>query len=64
MLFRSALAAPLHAPGIDWLDLAVMVGFSAALFPLLYTGRRLLRWEGALLLLAYGLYLWKLWPTG
>jgi cation:H+ antiporter len=64
ILGASALAAPLHAPGIDRVDLAVMVGFAAALFPLLYTGRRLLRWEGTLLLLAYGLYLWKLWPTG
>lgn len=63
ILGASAAVAPLAAPGIDKVDLAVMVGFAAALFPLLYTGRRLLRWEGAVLLLGYGLYLWKLWPT-
>jgi len=55
---------PLAAPGIRPLDLGVMVGTSVAVLPLLWTGRRLQRWEGALLLAAYAAYLWALWPSG
>lgn len=55
---------PLSAPGIRPLDLWVMVGFSIAVLPLLWTGRRLQRWEGALLLAGYAAYLWGLWPEG
>jgi len=39
-----------------------MVAFSMILLPLLYTGAKLQRWEGGLLLLGYGAYLWRLWP--
>jgi cation:H+ antiporter len=42
----------------------VMLAFAVATLPLLWTGRRLLRWEGALLLLGYGAYLWVVWPAG
>lgn len=43
-------------PGL-WTDLAVMLGFSVALWPFLYSRRRLDRWEGALLLAAFAAYM-------
>ncbi|MBE0541854.1 MAG: calcium/sodium antiporter [Verrucomicrobia bacterium] len=58
----SGLLAPLDAPGIRMLDLYVMLGTSVALLPLMWSGFVLKRWEGALLLAAYGGYLYVLWP--
>lgn len=58
----SGLLAPLHAPGIRMLDLYVMLGTSVMLLPLMWSGFVLKRWEGALLLAAYGGYLYLLWP--
>ncbi len=58
----SSLAAPLAAPGIRTLDLWIMAGFSVLLQPLLWSGLRVRRIEGALLLLLYGGYLYALWP--
>ncbi|HUV78251.1 MAG TPA: calcium/sodium antiporter [Desulfobacterales bacterium] len=58
----ASIAKPLSATGITKLDLWVMVVFSVALLPLLYTDLKLQRWEGGLLLLGYGAYLWVLWP--
>lgn len=54
----SAMAAPLqvHAEIIQS-DLWWMLAVTALLFPLMYTGSRINRWEGALLLVAYGAYL-------
>lgn len=40
-----------------WTDLAVMLGFSVVLWPFLYSGRRLERWEGAVLLVAFAVYM-------
>ena len=54
---------PLSATGITQLDLWVMVAFSIALLPLLYTDLKLQRWEGGMLLFGYGAYLWLLWPS-
>jgi cation:H+ antiporter len=54
---------PLHAPGIGPLDLWMMVVFAVAALPLLWTGRKLQRWEGALLLGGYAAYLWARWPS-
>ncbi len=54
---------PLSAPGIDGMDLWIMVAFSVGLIPLLWTGRKLQRVEGALLLAGYACYLWLLWPS-
>ena len=34
-----------------------MLGFSLLLFPLMFTARRIARWEGVVLLAAYGLYI-------
>lgn len=62
ILGLAASVAPLHAPGIRLLDVGVMMIFSVLLIPLLYTGRVLLRAEGAILLGLYGAYLWLLWP--
>jgi cation:H+ antiporter len=59
----TGLVAPLSAPGVARLDLWIMIGFSCLLLPLLFTGRKLLRTEGGILLAAYGAYLWVLWPT-
>jgi cation:H+ antiporter len=53
ILGTAAVVHPLAAPGLETADLAVMVGFAAALVPLMLTGRRLVRWEGALLLAGY-----------
>ncbi|MEX2578170.1 MAG: calcium/sodium antiporter [Verrucomicrobiales bacterium] len=58
----SALAAPLSAPGITTFDLVVMLVFAIGVLPLLWTGLRLHRWEGALLLFIYVVYLAILWP--
>lgn len=60
----ASIAKPLSATGITQLDLWVMVGFSVALLPLLYTDLKLQRWEGGLLLFGYTVYLWVLWPSG
>lgn len=64
ILGLSATIKPLSAPGIGAGDLGTMVAFSVALLPLLWTGKRLQRWEGALLLCGYGAYLWMRWPAG
>jgi cation:H+ antiporter len=53
----SALAAPLQVhPDIVARDIWWMLGVTALLFPLMYTGSRISRWEGSLLLVAYGAY--------
>jgi len=56
------IAGPLKGPGITPLDLGVMLGVSVVLLPLLWTGRRISRWEGLALIAGYGVYLWKIWP--
>jgi len=49
----TALVRPLAPGGIGPVDLGVMLVLAVALLPLLRTGFRLDRLEGALLLLAY-----------
>jgi len=39
-----------------------MIGVSIVLMAIAWTGFKLKRWEGALLLGLYGGYLWHLWP--
>lgn len=58
----AASVQPLSAPGVGRFDLWVMIGFSVALLPMLWTGRRLQRLEGGLLLAGYVGYVWSLWP--
>ena len=62
ILGASSITKPLHAVGITNIDLWSMVAFSIALLPLLYTGLKLQRLEGALLLSGFGAYLYFLWP--
>lgn len=63
ILGTSALIVPLHAPGLLWLDLAIMLGLSLVLLPIIIWGRDVNRWEGAFLLASYGGYLWLRWPA-
>ena len=49
----TAIVHPLQAAGISAVDLAVMAGFSLALWPMAYYQQRITRPEGALLLLGY-----------
>ncbi len=59
----TALIAPSEVPAeIVGSDNLVMIGVSLALVGLAYTGMRLARWEGGVLLAAYAVYLWWLWP--
>jgi cation:H+ antiporter len=64
ILGASATVQPLSAPGIGLRDAWVMLAFAVAVLPLFWTDRRVLRWEGVLLLAGYGGYLWVLWPSG
>ena len=57
VLGLSAVASPLHRGAIGALDLGAMVLLAAVVVPLMWTGRRLVRWEGALLLGCYAGYL-------
>lgn len=60
----AALVRPLSVPAITNVDLWVMVAFAAGVLPLLWTSRKLQRWEGGVLLAGYLAYLWWLWPSG
>lgn len=60
----SGLVSPLQAPGISHFDQFVMVAFAIGLFPLLYTGLKVRRIEGVLLLAGYVTYVAFLWPKG
>jgi cation:H+ antiporter len=63
ILGTAATVQPLSAPGVGLRDAWVMLAFAVAVLPLFWTDRRLLRWEGVLLLAGYGAYLWVLWPS-
>jgi len=62
VLGTSALAQPIASYAISNVDMGVMVGFSLLLLPMLWTERKLRRFESVALLLSYGLYLAWLWP--
>jgi cation:H+ antiporter len=57
ILGASALVRPLDGAGIQRVDLWVMLAFAAVLLPILFTGRRMSRGEGALLLAGYAGYI-------
>lgn len=59
----SSIIHPLSSAGITRLDIIFMVGLSLLLWPIVWTKRLLERWEGALLVIAYGLYLWAILPS-
>lgn len=61
ILGTSSLITPLAVqPVLIQFDGAWMMGVTLLLFPLIFTGSRISRWEGGLLLAAYGAYLWML----
>ena len=64
ILGLTSLVAPIETAGIRHLDYFVMIGFAVVLMPMLWSGRRLQRGEGTLLLAGYGTYLFLLWPKG
>ena len=65
ILGLTGLAAPIPVdPGIATSDIAVMIGFTLALLPLVARGRRLSRAGGALLLVGYAGYLGWLAAAG
>jgi len=53
---------PLDGQGVGLTDTWIMIGVSFLLLAIAWTGFKLRRWEGALLLVLYGGYLWHLWP--
>jgi cation:H+ antiporter len=60
VLGPAALVAPMTAEGVGADVLALMVGFGLLTLLFLGTGERTRRWEGAVLLGAYGVYVWWL----
>jgi len=62
ILGAGAVVAPLVAPDVQSIDIWAMVGLSAALLPLLWTGLKLSRAEGAFLFAAYCVYIGYMWP--
>ena len=58
----ASMVAPLTAPDISRFDLWTMVAIAAALIPILWTGLRVTRTEGAMLFAAYCGYIYFLWP--
>ena len=52
----TALVKPLATGGIEMSDLYVMIGLTVVLCVMMFTGKRITRWEGGLLLLGYGGY--------
>ena len=56
------IAPPINGQGVSLTDTLVMIGISLVLLAIAWTGFKLRRWEGALLLALYGGYLWHLWP--
>jgi cation:H+ antiporter len=62
VLGAGACAAPMTAMDISSLDMWMMVGMSALLLPILWTGFKVTRFEGAILCAAYGGYVYLMWP--
>jgi cation:H+ antiporter len=58
----AALIRPIESQGIKASDLIVAVGTAVILLPLMWRGFQLTRWEGALLLTGYVVYLYSLIP--
>jgi cation:H+ antiporter len=58
----AALIRPFEVEGLRPLDLGVLVGSSVFVIPLMWRGSVLNRWEGAVLLTGYVVYLYSLIP--
>lgn len=60
ILGTTGLVRPIPLPAGGLVDLLVMVGFAAVLLPMAFTGKRLVRGEGLVLLAAYaGFVAWR-----
>jgi len=57
------IAPPVVATGITGVDFGFMLGTSFLVLPLMRTNFSISRWEGAVLLATYGLYLHLSWPS-
>ncbi len=62
ILGTAALVQPMAGGGIQMRDLYVAIAFAIALLPILWSGRKLRRWEGGLLVVGYVTYVVSLWP--
>ena len=60
--FAGVLAGPLDGGGVQVMNVTLMTGFTAVMAAIAWTGFKLTRWEGALLLAGYAGYLAWLWP--
>lgn len=58
----ASVVKPITALGISMADVGVMIAMAVAFIAVAFTGRRIQRGEGALLLLGYAGYLAWLWP--
>lgn len=63
ILGAAGAVKPLDAPGVEPVNLWLAAGVSLLLFPLMKSGFVVRRWEGALLLSIYAVYLYLIWPT-
>ncbi len=61
--FAGVLAGPLAGPGVAIANVGIMTAFLVVMTAIAWTGFKLERWEGALLLAGYGAYLAWLWPA-
>jgi len=59
----SSLLIPLGMGNVRMMDLLVMVGMSLVILPIMFTGFRISRFEGFLLLVAYAVYMYTLMPS-
>jgi len=58
----ASLIAPIYAPSIGLVDIGVMIFLALIILPMMRSGYVLRRWEGAILILVYCVYLAYLWP--
>ena len=62
VLGGSAAVHPVRTSGLQTVDLWMMIGITVVLLPMLFTGKRLSRGEGLVLVACYGGYLTYMWP--
>lgn len=62
VLGGSAAIHPVETSGLKPVDLWAMIGLTVILLPMLWTGKRLNRSEGLVLVACYGAYLAFMWP--
>jgi cation:H+ antiporter len=66
ILFVLGLAAvvhPIQGMSLRAVDQAFLLGTAVVLAPMMWTGRRVGRVEGGILLVMYAAYLWLMWPA-